>query len=112
MWTLQKCTGVNFPFDHAVEACKWIAAQREAAFRSLVKMRSSCANFSKLMRRALVSQERLGAGLDPTFQHPRVHGLFQPLQLADSLWGFRKLLGDALIDRLGHENLSRTGRTL
>jgi hypothetical protein len=51
-------------------------------------------------------------GLDPRFQHPRVHRLFEPLQLADSLWGVRKLLGDALIDRLGHENLSRTGSTL
>ena len=45
-------------------------------------------------------------------QHPRAHGLFEPLELTHALLSLRKLLGDALIDRLSHENLSRTGSTL
>lgn len=50
--------------------------------------------------------------LDPRFQHPCVHRLFESLQVANSHPGVRKLLGDAFINWLGHENLSRTGGTL
>ena len=35
-------------------------------------------------------------------QHPSPHGLIEPLQVANSLGSVRKLVGDPLIDRLGH----------
>lgn len=53
----------------------------------------------------------LGSGAC-SVQDPCAHGLFDLIQLTDSLLSVRNLLSDAPIDRLGHQNLSRTGSIL